>query len=111
MECVTNFKRISYNQTDKLQPKKEISFLFVDHKIYLKEIKTRYSLKIAPINDALVYLAGCKAYANKPYPVLLTLYGQYSKKATGNKWLPFELICAVFIVNLNRFPLVTQCVS
>ena len=27
------------------------------------------------------------------------------------KCLPFELICAVLIVNLNRYPLVTQCIS
>ena len=27
---------------------------------------TRYSSRIAPINDALVRLAGCKAYENKP---------------------------------------------
>ena len=35
---------------------------------------TRYSLRIAPINDALVCLAGCKAYKNKLYRILLTLY-------------------------------------
>ena len=40
-----------------------------------KNNKTRYSSRIAPINDALVRLAGCKAYKNKPYPILLTLYG------------------------------------
>ena len=28
--------------------------------------KTRYSVRIAPINDALVRLAGCKADENKP---------------------------------------------
>ena len=46
---------------------------------------TRYSLRIAPINDEEVRLAGCKAYKNKPYPILLTLYGprkQLEKVAT-----------------------------
>ena len=33
----------------------------------------------SPINDALLRLAGCKAYENKPYPILLTLYGPISK--------------------------------
>ena len=41
---------------------------------------TRYSLRIAAINDALVCLASCKAYENKQYPILLALYGQYFKK-------------------------------
>ena len=31
----------------------------------------------------------------RPYPILLTLYGQYTKEPAGKKWLPFELICAV----------------
>ena len=31
---------------------------------------TRYSSRIAPITDALVCLAGCKAYENEPYPIL-----------------------------------------
>ena len=38
-------------------------------------MKTRYFLRIAPINDVLIRLAGCKAYENKPYPIFLTLYG------------------------------------
>ena len=43
--------------------------------VLAREGKTRYSLRIAPINDALVRLPGCKAYKNKPYTTLLTLYG------------------------------------
>ena len=46
-------------------------------------VQTRYSPRIAPINDTLVSVAGCKADENKPYPILLTLYGQYSKKPAG----------------------------
>ena len=34
--------------------------------VRLIKIKTRYSSRIAPIHDALVLLAGCKAYENKP---------------------------------------------
>ena len=60
---------------------------------------------------ALVHLAGCKAYANKPYPILLTFYGQYSKKPDGKKLLPFELICAVLIVELSKYRLVKWCIS
>ena len=74
-------------------------------------LTTRYPLRIAPINDTLVRLAGFKAYENKPYPTLLTLYGQYSKKPAGKKWLLFELICAVYIVTLNRYRVVTRCIS
>ena len=36
---------------------------------------------------------------------LLNLYGQYSKKPAGKKWLQFDLI-----VTLNRYPVVTQCI-
>ena len=38
-------------------------------------IRTRYSSRFAPINDAIVRLAGCKANENKPYTIALTLYG------------------------------------
>ena len=51
--------------------------------------ETRYSSRIAPINDTLERLAGCKTYENKPYPISLTLYGQYSKKPAGEKRLSF----------------------
>ena len=59
--------------------------MFTEDKYYFHShvTKTRYSSRIEPINDALVHLAGCKAYENKLYPTLLTLYGQYSKKPTG----------------------------
>ena len=57
--------------------------------------QSKYSLRIAPINDAILHLAGCKAYENKPNPILLTFYGQYSKKPAGKRLLPFELECAV----------------
>ena len=33
----------------------------------------------------------------RPYPNLLTLYVQYTKILTVKKWLPFELICAVYL--------------
>ena len=36
---------------------------------------TRYSSRIAPLNDVLVRLANFKAYENKPYSILMTLYG------------------------------------
>ena len=66
---------------------------------------TTYSLRIAPINDALVRLAGCKAYKNKPYPILLTLYGP------RNQLEKSELLYAVEIATLNRYTVVTRCMS
>ena len=57
------------------------------------------------INDGLVRLAGCKAYKNKLYTTLLTLY---CPRNQPEKCLPFELICAEEIVTLNRFPVVTR---
>ena len=75
--------------------------------------ETRYFLRIAPINDALVCLEGCKAYTKKkhtqffleyivtihfvcPYLNLLTLYVHYTKTLAVKKWFTFELICAVY---------------
>ena len=31
------------------------------------------------------------------YPLLLTLYVQYTKNPGVKKWLPFELICSVYL--------------
>ena len=31
--------------------------------------------------------------------------------SAGKKWLSFELMCALQIVTLNRYPVVTQCIS
>ena len=45
------------------------------------------------------------------YQILLTLYVQYTKKPAVKKWLPFELICAEYIVTLNSYPVVTSCIS
>ena len=36
-----------------------------------------------------------------PYPILLNLYVQYTKKKAVRKWLLFEPICAVCIVTLQ----------
>ena len=76
---------------------------------------TRYSLRIAPINDALVRLTGCKAYKNPTVPNFTdlvwskkpaeksgayheqTLYVQYTKNQAVKKWLPVELICTVYL--------------
>ena len=43
----------------------------------------------------------------RPYPILLSLYVQFEKKPAVKKWLPCELICAIYIVTLNRYPVVT----
>ena len=64
------------------------------------KFQTRYSSRIAPINNALVPWAGYKAYKNKPYPILLALYGPRN-----------QLICSVEIATLNRYLVVTQCIS
>ena len=40
------------------------------------------------------------------YPIL-TLYVHFDKKPAVKKWLPFGLLCAVYIVTMNNYPLVT----
>ena len=67
-------------------------------------IITRYSSRFAPIIDAIVRLSGCKAYENKPYTIVLTLYGPRKQLEIV---VPFGLICAVEIVTLNRYPVET----
>ena len=54
---------------------------------------TRYSSRIAPINDALVCLAGCKAYENKPYPILIRVHSNHSLCPSIHKFT--DLICSV----------------
>jgi hypothetical protein len=46
-----------------------LTFLFISNNL------TRYSSRFAPINDAIVPLAGFKANENKPNTILLTFYG------------------------------------
>ena len=36
-------------------------------------------------------------YFVRPYPNLMTLYVQYTKNQAVKKWLPAELICAVYL--------------
>ena len=54
---------------------------------------TRYSLRIAPINDAQVRLAGRKAYENKRYPILLKVDSNHSLCPSIPKLT--DLICLV----------------
>ena len=55
---------------------------------------TRYSSRIAPINDMLVRLAGCKAYENKPYSIFITVHSNHSLCPSIPKFT--DPICSVY---------------
>ena len=65
--------------------------------------KIWYSSRTATINDELVHLAGCKAYENKPYPFLLTLYGHYSKKPVEKKGFHLSLYGINFLGKIMTY--------
>ena len=46
-------------------------------------------------------------YGVRPYPKIPTIYVQFTKTLAVEKWLLFELICAVYIVTLIAHPVVT----